>query len=449
MSSGFVTAGSRKRFFPAKAVHREKKLWGEEQWIVNKEYCGKKLILRRNHRCSMHAHKRKDEVFYLQSGKVLLELDGDKHTLHPGDFVHVPAGSPHRFTGLADSEIIEFSTTHDEGDSYRTEHSGHIEEERFARQSALIGGFRRIPILVLGDVMLDTWLHGTVDRVSPEAPIPVVHHSSQWSTPGGAANAAMNAASLGSSVTLLGVTGTGPATAELQRLLRRSGVRAALLADRSRRTTEKMRVVAGNGQQIVRVDYEQIDPLSSVLESRLLAHLKRLLPRHKALLISDYAKGTLSQSTLRTAVRLARARRIPVVIDPKPVSADYLSCMRGATVITPNRREAQMLTSSRAAAPALARMLQRKTGATVVLTLGEEGMLLQEQRGAAVAFPAHTRDVADVSGAGDTAASVLTLALAAGATIADAVDLSNRAAGVVVGKQGTATLTPDELLRAL
>jgi quercetin dioxygenase-like cupin family protein len=170
MKGHHIDGISSRSHFVASEVTRVPKEWGEEQWIVNKEYCGKKLILKKNRRCSMHSHKKKDEVFYLQSGKVLLEMSGKKYTLLPGDFVHVKPNAPHRFTGLQDSEIIEFSTTHDEEDSYRTEFSGHSDPKRFERQSAIIHSFKNLSVLVLGDVMVDRYISGRIDRISPEAP---------------------------------------------------------------------------------------------------------------------------------------------------------------------------------------------------------------------------------------------------------------------------------------
>jgi mannose-6-phosphate isomerase-like protein (cupin superfamily) len=144
MSPSYVHFGSQDRFHPGEKVYREKKEWGEEQWIVNKEYCGKKLILRKNRRCSLHKHEKKDEVFYLLSGHVRMEVGDETFVLRPGDYVHIPAGVYHRFAGLEDSEIMEFSSNHQEEDSYRKEFSGHVEEERFARQKEIITRFTKI-----------------------------------------------------------------------------------------------------------------------------------------------------------------------------------------------------------------------------------------------------------------------------------------------------------------
>ena len=445
MASSYVQFGSTQRFFKGTQIHREKKLWGEEQWIVNKEYCGKKLILKKNHRCSMHSHKKKDEVFYLQSGKVLLEMDGKSYVMKPGDFVHVQTGLPHRFTGLADSEIMEFSTTHDEADSYRSELSGHVEQARYDRESTLISAFKNVSILVVGDVMLDSYVVGSVERVSPEAPIPVVRQKGLWSVPGGAANAALNAAQLGSKPTLIGIIGKDAQGILLQKELKKLRVSAKLFVDKSDRiTTHKQRVIAGAGQQIVRVDSEDRTPLDTRAEKRILADVKKLLPKHDVLLLSDYAKGVLTPTVLATCVRMAAKYKIPVVLDPKPQDSEYLQGIKGLTVITPNRKEAQLLLG-RTKKPA--ELTKHATYA--LLTEGAEGMFLYRKGKASLHLSAHTHEVADVSGAGDTVATVVALALGAKGDIEDAVDLANRAAGIVVTKQGTATVTPEELLREL
>ncbi|TSC58894.1 MAG: D-beta-D-heptose 7-phosphate kinase / D-beta-D-heptose 1-phosphate adenosyltransferase [Candidatus Peregrinibacteria bacterium Greene0416_19] len=446
----YVHSTSKRRYFPGGQIHRVKKAWGEEQWIVNKEYCGKKLVLKKNHRCSMHEHKKKDEVFYLQSGKVQLELDGEMFTLSPGDFIHIPAGLPHRFTGLEDSEIMEFSTMHDEEDSYRSEFSGHVEQDRYDRQSALIEKFKGLPVLVVGDVMLDTYLVGSIDRVSPEAPIPVVRYRSEHSVPGGAANAAMNAAKLGAKVSLVGVCGDDAPAKELEKLLAAGGVKPVLIQDRKRRTTLKNRILAESGQQVVRLDYEEDESVPPTLGKKLLAQVEKLLPKCKALLLSDYAKGVFTPEVLAACIKLAAKAKVSVVLDPKPLDSSYLEAARGATVVTPNRREAQILASSASKSPEdLGHMLAKKIRGSVLLTLGAHGMLLIARDGSTQSFPALTREVSDVSGAGDTVTAVLTLVLAAGGSLADGADLSNRAASVVVTKQGTATLTPEEFLRVL
>lgn len=446
----FVHSGSSARHFSGSSVYRERKEWGEEHWIVNKEYCGKKLLLKKNYRCSMHAHRAKEEVFYLQSGSVRMEVGGEQYLLAPGDFVHVPSGTPHRFTGIEESVIFEFSTNHREDDSFRTELSSHVDPVRFARQSALVRAFPRQTILVVGDAMLDTSVEGSVDRVSPEAPIPVVRQTSARHVPGGAANTAQNVRALGGTAVFVGVRGRDPAGECLQSLLRAGKLRVALFADPARRTTEKQRVLGSGNHQIVRIDYEDARPLSRAMERKVLAAIKRTLPRCGALLLSDYAKGVCTPAVLRGAIALARAARVPVILDPKPRGAEYIGAIRGLSLLTPNLKEAMVLAGAQTDDPAfLGRILARKLRCPVLITLGAGGMLLARASGKNIALKALRHDVADVSGAGDTVAATLALALAAGASLEDAVDLANRAASVVVAKPGTATLDVEELLSVL
>ncbi|MDD5103158.1 MAG: PfkB family carbohydrate kinase [Candidatus Peribacteraceae bacterium] len=446
----FVHPRSRQSFFSGSSVHKEKKQWGEEHWIVNKEYCGKKLLLKKDRRCSLHTHKEKDEVFYVQQGRVLLELGKEKRELNPGDFVHIPADTPHRFTGMEDSEMFEFSTTHREDDSFRTEYSGHVEQERYDRQSALIRSFKKCSVLVVGDVMLDTYFSGSVDRISPEAPIPVVHFREKASFPGGAANAARNIVALGARATLIGLKGKDAPGAELEALLRKGKVRSRLLVDAQRFTTQKQRIVAGSSHQIVRLDFEEQSSPSPAQVRALLQYVERELPKHDVLLLSDYAKGVFSPAVLRACIALARRKKKPVVLDPKPLDASYLVAARGVTLITPNRREALLLTGrADLSAEEAGKLLAGALKTDVLLTLGADGMLLAHPRKAPERFSTFVREVADVSGAGDTVVAVLAVALGLKGKLLDAVDLSNRAAGIAVGKAGTATVTPAELLDVL
>jgi D-beta-D-heptose 7-phosphate kinase/D-beta-D-heptose 1-phosphate adenosyltransferase len=450
MGSSYVHDRSRRIFFPSSSIHREKKQWGEEQWIANKEYCGKKLLLKKNRRCSMHVHKEKDEVFYLQSGKVCLEVGGKEYLLKPGDFIHIRRGVPHRFAGMEESEMFEFSTTHHEEDSYRSSFSGHVEPERFERQHALIERFPKARVLVVGDVMLDTYFSGSVDRISPEAPIPVLHFQQKTEFPGGAANAARNVAALGAHVTLIGVRGKDEAGATLERLLTKGRVRSLLFSDTSRYTTQKQRIVAGSAHQLVRMDFEERSSFPDGRARILVKRVGNLLPCHDVLLLSDYAKGIFTPSILRSCIALARKYRKPVILDPKPLDASYLGCVKDVTLITPNLREARFLTGRADASPDEAgKILASSLKAPVLLTLGAEGMLLARPGKPPMRYPVVAREVADVSGAGDTVVAVLALVLALRGDLLDAIDLANRAAGIVVGKAGTATLTSAELLDVL
>ncbi|MBI2636162.1 cupin domain-containing protein [Candidatus Peregrinibacteria bacterium] len=450
MPPSYVNFGSKRRLYRASGVHREKKEWGEEQWIVNREYCGKKLVLQKNRRCSLHKHEKKDEVFYILSGLVRMEISDKTFTLTPGDFVHIPAGAYHRFTGLEDSEIMEFSTNHQENDSYRKEYSGHVEGERFVRQRKIVEKFPQAKVLVAGDAMLDTYTIGDVTRISPEAPIPVAKFRSRRHVPGAAANAAANVASLGGCATLVSVRGKDGAGQALEALLKKSGVKTLFVIEENRATTEKHRIVASDAHQIVRVDYEDIHSLSSAAEKKIASFLRRELKKHDILLLSDYAKGFFRPEFLRSCIAAARSARVPVILDPKPTGRDYLSAARGVAAITPNRNEAQILAGTQERSPfGVAAAIARKLFTNVFCTLGGDGMLLASPKGKTRDFRAITKEVTDVSGAGDTVAATVALCLASGATMEDAADVSNRAAGVVVTKQGTATLTQNELLRVL
>lgn len=450
MPLSYVHFGSKRRLYRANGVHREKKEWGEEQWIVNKEYCGKKLVLQKNRRCSLHKHEKKDEVFYILSGLVRMEIGDDTFTLRPGDFVHIHAGAYHRFTGLEDSEIMEFSTNHQENDSYRKEYSGHVEGGRFVRQRKIVEKFPQAKVLVVGDAMLDTYTSGDVTRISPEAPIPVAMFRSRRHVPGGAANAAANVASLGGHATLVSVRGKDGAGKTLEVLLKKRGVKPLFVTDGSRATTEKHRIVAADEHQLVRVDYEDTHSLSPAVEKRIAALLQRALKKHDVLLLSDYAKGFFRPAFLRSCISAARSARVPVILDPKPTGRDYLQAVRGVAAITPNRREAQILAGAPKRSPfEVAAAIARKLFTNVFCTLGGDGMLLVLPKGKTHDFRAITKEVTDVSGAGDTVAATVALCLTSGATMEDAADISNRAAGVVVTKQGTATLTQNELLRVL
>jgi D-beta-D-heptose 7-phosphate kinase/D-beta-D-heptose 1-phosphate adenosyltransferase len=448
MKGHHIDGISSRSHFVASEVTRVPKEWGEEQWIVNKEYCGKKLILKKNRRCSMHSHKKKDEVFYLQSGKVLLEMSGKKYTLLPGDFVHVKPNAPHRFTGLQDSEIIEFSTTHDEEDSYRTEFSGHSDPKRFERQSAIIHSFKNLSVLVLGDVMVDRYISGRIDRISPEAPVPVIHAVSERDVLGGAANSAANMSAFGARVTLLGVVGNHGDGKRLKDMLKKQKIVASLLEDASRPTIVKERITSLGGQQIARIDREAVHSLSSSLEKRLIAILEKEIKKADAVLISDYAKGLITPTLLRTVLK--HAKKIPVVLDPKPHGHLTLAEMKGCTLITPNMHEAYgLVRDHHASSDVIGSKLSKATGGAVLLTRGAEGLDVFTHGKKILHLDSCAPQVVDVSGAGDTVAAIATMALGGKSSLEDSAELANTAASIVVQKRGTATLTAKELLDVL
>ncbi|HXG08811.1 MAG TPA: D-glycero-beta-D-manno-heptose-7-phosphate kinase [Gemmataceae bacterium] len=315
----------------------------------------------------------------------------------------------------------------------------------------LLGAFPRKCVLIVGDVMLDEFLWGDVRRISPEAPVPVVEMRRRTYVPGGAGNAAANVVSLGGRALLAGVVGDDHQAILLSEALRQRGVAAdGLLADAGRPTTTKTRIVAHN-QQVVRVDCEQRTPLAAPLENRLLQWIETHLDRADVCVLSDYAKGVVSGRLAEQTIRLARQAGKPVVVDPK--GADYAK-YRGATVIKPNVAETELflkaeIRDERSLEEAGARLAEQLEGGAVLITRGPQGMSLFRAGRPPLHIPSAARDVFDVTGAGDTVIGTLALALAAGGTLEQAAHLANRAAGIVVGKVGTATVTPEELLAAV
>lgn len=295
-------------------------------------------------------------------------------------------------------------------------------------------------VLVVGDAMLDRYWFGAVDRISPEAPVPVVRVNREEERLGGAANVALNAKTLGAQATLLTVVGDDEPARKLKTLLERDGVGTLLGSDPQLYTIVKLRVI-GRSQQLIRVDFENT-PDHEVL-AQMLTDYERALPGHDAVLFSDYGKGGLTH--IPRMIELARAAGKPVLVDPK--GSDY-SRYAGATVITPNRAElAQVIgtwpneTTLRERTQALRQQLGLEA---LLLTRSEEGMSLFDPNGD-FHVPAQAREVFDVTGAGDTVIATLAAMLACGLPMREAVEHANRAGGVVVGKFGTATVSYEEL----
>jgi rfaE bifunctional protein kinase chain/domain len=310
--------------------------------------------------------------------------------------------------------------------------------------AALVG--RRL--LVVGDVMLDEYIAGDARRVCPEAPVPVVESSRRWCVLGGAANAA----ALGGAVTLGGATGDDPAAGELARAVRTTGVDpAGLVSDASRSTTTKLRVLA-RGQQVIRVDTETLAPLALEPAQKLAAWAERFAAESDAVLLSDYGKGVVSAELAEGVIGAARRAGRPVVVDPKGRNPRRY---RGATVVKPNLSELADLTERPVGTiPDLVetgtRLADELPGTVVLVTRGSDGMALFRSGEPARLLPAApARRVYDVTGAGDTAAATLALALGAGLSVETAARLANAAAGLAVCKVGTAVVTPDEVLEAL
>jgi rfaE bifunctional protein kinase chain/domain len=295
-------------------------------------------------------------------------------------------------------------------------------------------------VLVVGDAMLDRYWFGAVDRISPEAPVPVVRVNREEERLGGAANVALNAKTLGAQATLLTVVGDDEPARKLRQLLERQGVNALLGSDPKLYTIVKLRVI-GRSQQLIRIDFEN-QPDHEVLNS-MLSEYERVLPDHQAVLFSDYGKGGLTH--IPRMIELARAAGRPVLIDPK--GSDY-SRYAGATVITPNRAELAQVIGQWSSESQLEERVQalRKEHRldALLLTRSEDGMSLFDDSGH-VQVPAQAREVFDVTGAGDTVIATLAAMLGAGLSLREAMPIANRAGGIVVGKFGTATVSYEEL----
>ncbi len=321
-----------------------------------------------------------------------------------------------------------------------------------ARSHPTLTGIQEQPqcpprVLVVGDLMLDRHLWGQCDRVSPESPVPVVRVERRTNSLGGAGNVLANLAGLGAEASIATALGTGPAGESVRSLLCEIGIGTELLLDDSSRpVTEKNRVLAGH-QQVVRFDVETSAPIPRALESRLVEAVRGAIPDHDVVVLSDYAKGTITPAVASQVIAACRDHRVKVLIDPK--GCDY-SKYEGATLITPNQREAFEATAIDPTSPdAISRagqeLIARHCLGACLITRGEKGMALFED-GQIHELPTRAREVFDVTGAGDTVLAALAYSLARSSSLYDACHFANLAAGVVVGKVGTATTTLEEVL---
>ncbi|MBW2269348.1 MAG: bifunctional hydroxymethylpyrimidine kinase/phosphomethylpyrimidine kinase [Deltaproteobacteria bacterium] len=317
------------------------------------------------------------------------------------------------------------------------------------RLMALLDDFGRVRLLVLGDLVLDEYVSGDVERISPEAPVPVVHVRDESLALGGAGNVARNVVALGGQAALCSLVGDDAAGRSVAELLEKLGVDPrGLVAVEGRATPRKTRVVA-RSQQIVRFDRETLEPAPPDAEAELRAGIERALAACDAVVVADYGKGALSAGLAAEVMAQCRSRRLPVILDPKAALLPW----RGVALVKPNLREAEALSGvaihgAADLARAATALRDALDGAQVVVTRGMEGMTLFEGGAAGVEVGTLARDVFDVQGAGDTVSAALALALRAGASLLEAAVLANTAAGVVVGKVGTATASRDEV-RAL
>lgn len=309
--------------------------------------------------------------------------------------------------------------------------------------------WEHLHVLVIGDVMLDKYVWGDVERISPEAPVPIVRETRQTQRPGGAANVAMNLAGLGAKVTLTGITGQDTDQQRLEQLLEESGITSRLVKSANIPTISKLRILSGN-QQILRLDTEESQLPSCVRYEELLQSLKEEIPKSHVVVLSDYAKGVLTERVCREVIAMARNLNIPVIVDPK--AKNFLQ-YRGATTICPNLTELSWATdASHKDVEGMFAIAKSKLAEWEIdyltITMSEKGIAILSED-SEYHSPAVVRQVYDVSGAGDTVVATLALSIASGLHAHTAVQLANRAAGIVVGKVGTVPIYKQELISAL
>ncbi len=315
---------------------------------------------------------------------------------------------------------------------------------------ALLERARGRSVLVVGDLMLDHFVIGRVDRISPEAPVPVVQFHHESYRLGGAANVAHNVAALGGRVEMAGIVGNDAEGSRLIGGLRAAGIGiGGVIADKGRCTTRKLRVVTTRNQQVARIDYESDTAADPEVEASLVKKIREAAAHADVVLVSDYQKGTITKATAQAAIEAAADKGIPSLVDPKVPHIDYYS---GASLITPNHHEAEAVTlqrirTSEEARSAAQRFRDRAKCGGVLITRGEHGMWLLGD--GEFDLPAEAREVSDVTGAGDTVIAAIALGLAAGGSLQDAARLANRAAGLAVARFGPVAITAAELAAAL
>ena len=323
--------------------------------------------------------------------------------------------------------------------------------QNLERLKKIIAGFPKANILVIGDLMLDHYVRGKVTRISPEAPVPVVHVTSENLMPGGAANVAMNLRALSVNTSIIGTVGEDTHGHALKLELKKAHINTqGITRLQNIQTTKKTRVIA-HSQQIVRFDYETPKDLSGEDEKKVIRHLRKMIPASKGIIIEDYGKGTITQNIINEIASLCAEHKVFSSFDPK-IGHD-LSCA-GIDIATPNTEEANYLAKTLrkhiGKIPEHGEHLRSELGLKqLLITLGEDGMALFKEGEKTYRVPAKAREVFDVSGAGDTVISVYTAAVVCGAEPFEATYLANMAASIVVGKLGTATASPEEILTAI
>jgi D-beta-D-heptose 7-phosphate kinase/D-beta-D-heptose 1-phosphate adenosyltransferase len=315
------------------------------------------------------------------------------------------------------------------------------------RASQIVSGFTGTDVLVVGDAMLDRFIVGRVTRISPEAPVPVVAFDHENERVGGAANVAHNVAALGGRTMLLAITGQDEAAARLANACRKLGLKLELIDDAGRQTTTKVRIVTERNLQVARVDYESNSAINNDVEASMVAAVREQGQTASAIVVSDYLKGCITERVMEAVLTTAKKGNVPVLVDPK---TPHLALYAGATALTPNHLEAETATHApvrtHAEAASAGRLFRTRAKCSILLiTRGDQGMWLSADTDEGF-LEASAREVADVTGAGDTVIATMGLALAAGASPAESAQLANRAAGIVVGRFGPAVVNPEELL---
>ena len=310
----------------------------------------------------------------------------------------------------------------------------------------ILENFRNKKILVVGDIMLDKYIWGDVSRISPEAPVQVVHVQKETYSPGGASNVAANVAALGGKAMMSGIAGNDEAKSILIRELKSMGISTdGILTDSDKPTTQKVRVI-GRSQQLLRVDYEKKEHVHQNIEKSMIAFLEKAVKDADAVVISDYAKGVITPEISSRLIQAARENKKVIIVDPKP---KHMNLYSNVALITPNNAEASEMAgiedTSDDAVLEIGRKLLKYLNSNVLITRGEKGMSLFEISGKISHIPAKAKEVYSLIGAGDTVVATISLALASGADFGEAAALANIAAGIKVGKIGTASVSIEEI----
>ncbi len=310
--------------------------------------------------------------------------------------------------------------------------------------------FKNKNILVIGDIMLDKYIWGNVSRISPEAPVQVVRVEKESYAPGGAANVANNVAALQGITSMIGIVGNDSAKERMMEELKSRKINTdGILQDQHRPTIQKVRVI-GKGQQLLRFDYEKKSYLEKDIEKKILDFVTKRIENIDAIIISDYAKGIITQNLAEQLIRLVNEKNKIIIIDPKP---EHKNFYKNATLITPNNKEAcEMIDIEEGNSDDIikaGKKLLEDLNTSLIITKGEKGMSIFEKNAEVTNIPTKAKEVYDIIGAGDTVVATLALALASNASLKEAATLANHAAGITVGKIGTSTVTVDEIKKSI